>query len=484
MDRTTARVGVLAFVLAAAFCVAATASGATGRIQVSPVVDVSRDQLSQNETPLAVNPANPQNLLTGANDWNYNDGCAMNASFDGGRSWTPTLPNGFLPGVTKFTNDPNVPGTGVYDAGGDPVIGFGPDGTAYFVCQAFDLGGGGGNSGHQIALLANRSTDGGRTWLTKGLTQITTWQGNGVTKGSNGQFADHESMHVDNSATSKYNGAIYVTWAQFSGNVNSDVYVSVSRDGARTFSRPVLVTSSNVKNNQDQRIVTAPDGTAYLTFDNSVNGKKNLVLFVSKSTDGGQTWSAPTQFGSVNNAVCLFPPDCFNISGNPFRAGGTYPAPTYDPLRNRLDVIYADIVDGKAQIFFTWANASDLTRWSMPTVVAAGGGDRFQAELSSAPNGRIDVSFYDRSYSNNTQVDMTYATSSDGGQSWRSARVSSASFDPYDWGVPSSSALGRRPFIGDYNGIVSTATTAGLTWTGVAPPAPYNLEIDYATVTP
>jgi hypothetical protein len=48
--------------------------------------------------------------------------------------------------------------------------------------------------------------------------------------------------------------------------------------------------------------------------------------------------------------------------------------------------------------------------------------------------------------------------------------------------VPGGAA--PRPFIGDYNGIASTPTTAHLTWTGVADPVPYNLEIDYATVTP
>ncbi|HMG94699.1 MAG TPA: hypothetical protein VK565_00265, partial [Gemmatimonadaceae bacterium] len=75
------------------------------------VVDVGNDTTAQNETPIAVNPTNPQNFIVGANDWNYNDGCAVNASFDGGKTWTPTVPNGFLPGVTKYTNDPRVPGT-------------------------------------------------------------------------------------------------------------------------------------------------------------------------------------------------------------------------------------------------------------------------------------------------------------------------------------------------------------------------------------
>src|SRR5437764_7906774 len=104
------------------------------------VADVGNDTTAQNETPIAVNPANPQNFIVGANDWNYNDGCAVNATFDGGRTWTPTLPSGFLPGVTKFTNDPNVPGTGAYDAGGDPAVAFSPNGrVAYYVCQAFDF---------------------------------------------------------------------------------------------------------------------------------------------------------------------------------------------------------------------------------------------------------------------------------------------------------------------------------------------------------
>src|SRR5438093_13501887 len=112
------------------------------------VVNVSNDRTAQNETPIAVNPVNPDNLITGNNDWNYNDGCGVNASFDGGKTWTPTLPNGFLPGVTKYTNDPDVPGTGAYDAGGDPTIAFSPDGsTAYYVCQAFNF-----TSPYQIAL--------------------------------------------------------------------------------------------------------------------------------------------------------------------------------------------------------------------------------------------------------------------------------------------------------------------------------------------
>jgi hypothetical protein len=114
--------------------------------------------------------------------------------------------------------------------------------------------------------------------------------------------------------------------------------------------------------------------------------------------------------------------------------------------------------------------------------VAPGAGDQFGAELSVAPNGRLDLAFNDRRYSGNTLDDVTYATSSDGGATWRTARVTSSGFDPSQWGVPSGT--GFRPFIGDYNGIASTATSAEITWTGVSDPAPLNLDIYAATVTP
>ena len=461
-------------VLAAA-ALAGLSAGAAAAITVSPVVDVSRDQTSQNETPLAINPANPANMITGNNDWNYNDGCGVNATRNGGRKWTPTLPNGFLPGITKFTNDPNVPGDGAYDAGGDPTIAFSPDGSiAYYVCQAFNF-----TSPYQIALLLNRSTDGGFTWQHHGLVTVSTFNGNGQTKGSNGKFPDHENVHVDPT-----NGYVYVTWAEFSGvqGTHSPVYVAVSHDQGNTFTLN-KVTAGPVRNNQDQRVVTDEHGNAYLVFDNGVQGGKGTVFYVSKSTDGGATWSTPFQLASLVNPVCVFPPYCFNILGGQFRAGGTYPAPAYDAARNRIVVAYADINPFFGQMYVTSAPANDLTNWTTPTAIAAAPADQFMGELGIAPNGRYDASFYDREYTSNQLVDLTYATSSDGGATWSHYRVTRAGFDPSTWGVPSSSAP-FRPFIGDYNGIVSTNAFAGMAFTYVAPPQPFNLEVFFAKATP
>jgi hypothetical protein len=458
------------------------AASASGGPTVNTVVNVTNDTTAQNETPLAVNPRNAQNLITGNNDWNYNNGCGVNASFNGGKTWTKTLPSGFIPGITRFTNDPDVAGTGDGDFGGDPAAAFAPDGTAYFACFSYN--------GTSTMLFLSRSTDGGVTWQAGAhavpsdpLTLVSAFNGQGISKGSNGQFPDHDAMFVGS------DGTIYVTWAQFHGlGSNSPVWISTSRDAGRSFSRPVKVSSGNVRSDQDQRIVTNTDGSvAYVTFDNSIQGGKGTAMFVSKSTDHGQNWSTPFQFAVFTNPVCLFPPSCFNISGGQFRGPGSYPAPAYNAANNRLYVAYADIdVDGIAKIFITSASANNLTNWTPRTVVGrAPTGDRFAAELGIAPSGRIDVAFYDRSYTSNTMVDLTYATSSDGGASWRSVRVSRSSFDPSAYGVPAGSSV--RPFIGDYNGIVSLANTAGMTWTGVGKTfgtLPTNLEIFFASVSP
>ena len=463
----------IAVVLLALFVLVGPASAAGGKIAISPVVDVSRDQLSQNETPIAVNPANPANLITGANDWNYNDGCAVNASSDGGKTWTPRSRTASCP-VSRSSRttrtsrararttreairpSPSAPTARSRTTSARPSTS--PRRTTSRCCS-------------------NRSYDGGFTWQQTGLVQISTFQGNGTTTGSNGKFADHENIHVDPT-----NGNVYVSWAEFSGlhGTHSPVFVAASHDQGDTWTLN-KVTAGNVKNNQDQRVVTDASGNAYLVFDNGVNGGKGLtVLYASKSTDGGATWGAPVQFATLTNPVCVFPPGCFNISGGQFRAGGTYPAPAFDNAHNRLDVLVADIRGPYAQMYL-YSLRPDLTL-DFTTQIPGGAGDHFMGELSAAPNGRLDASYWDRSYSANALVDLTYATSADGGHTWRQARVTPAGYDPSQWGVPAGS--GFRPFIGDYNGIASTNTTAYMTWTGIASPQPYNLEIEFATATP
>jgi len=163
--------------------------------------------------------------------------------------------------------------------------------------------------------------------------------------------------------------------------------------------------------------------------------------------------------------------------------------PAFDPTTQRLYVAYTDIVGGLAQILLTYANVADITKWTTPAIVAPASGDRINVELSVEPSsGRLDIMTNDRSYTGNTLFDVSYITSSDGGNTWTTRRVTKQSWDPAQYGVPCGScASGVRPFIGDYDGIVSLPGSAAMTWTGPGKTFglyPTNLEVFFASVAP
>ena len=69
-------------------------------------------------------------------------------------------------------------------------------------------------------------------------------------------------------------------------------------------------------------------------------------------------------------------------------------------------------------------------------------GDRLNVEMSiDRASGRIDFISEDRSYSNNTLVDITYGKSFDQGTSFATQRVTRAGYDPALYGVPSGSGF-------------------------------------------
>jgi len=106
-----------------------------GSIPVTQPVNVTHDLFADNEESLGMNGSGT--LLAGAwNDFDFNDGCGFAFSTTGGSSWAPRT---FVPGFTKFTNDPSVPGTGSFDVAGDPSVAWNPKFHTFdVVCQAFD----------------------------------------------------------------------------------------------------------------------------------------------------------------------------------------------------------------------------------------------------------------------------------------------------------------------------------------------------------
>jgi hypothetical protein len=94
----------------------------TVSVTVTAPVNVTHDLFADNEESLGMNGSGM--LLASAwNDFDFNDGCGFSFSVTGGTTWAPRT---FVPGFTRFTNDPNVPGTGSFDVAGDPSIAWNP----------------------------------------------------------------------------------------------------------------------------------------------------------------------------------------------------------------------------------------------------------------------------------------------------------------------------------------------------------------------
>lgn len=112
------------------------------------------------EPMIAVNPRNPDNLVGVWQQDRWSDGGARGlltgTSFDGGRTWTRTAA-----AFTRCSGGKSANG-GDYERASDPWISFAPDGTVHQVALA--LIGQESQPGSVSAILASRSADGGRTW--------------------------------------------------------------------------------------------------------------------------------------------------------------------------------------------------------------------------------------------------------------------------------------------------------------------------------
>jgi hypothetical protein len=456
---------------------AVAAPAATG---VTAPLDVTRDQFANNEESLGMSPDG--SLLAGAwNDWEFNDGCGFSYSTNGGASWAPET---FVPGLTQFTNDPAVPGTGGFEVAGDPSVAYNPKfGTFDVVCQAFN-----GSPPFEIQLLAttfdpakaNPSADvnfsygtavGGAPAWTRPAT-VTTGHSNGTQKGSNGQFPDHESIAVDTGRGPGHHfDRLFVSWAEFNGLGRSPINLAYSDDDGRTWTGPIRVSDQGHQFDQDARPSIGPDGTAYVTWVNGPNetSLKNNVVMASMSTDGGNTWSPSVTAAPI---VAPIPGQLPNSQYRVFTDAWS----AVDQASGKLVVGYTDRQSGAANIYAVHTlRAGDLSSWSAPVRVKASANQQFFPWLSSAPGGRVDLVFYDRSCDPaDTRNCVTLASTSDSGQTWGITPLTRKGFDGDAF--QACLAFVEPPdcgsfFLGDYIAVASTDSVAQVLWTGNGPRA-------------
>lgn len=188
-------------------------------------------------------------------------------------------------------------------------------------------------------------------------------------------------------------GNIYAVWDSYLPS-NQDIFISKSTDGGVTWSFPFDV-SNNSGNSYHSTIFIDAGNNVHLVWADETPG--NVEIFYSKSTDGGVTWSAAA-----------------NVSNS---AGTSYvPAIAVDSSNN-VHVVWFDDMLGNFDIFYS--NSTDGgTTWSPAVDVSNTGDFSGGPRIAIDSNRSLHVVWLDATPGN---YEIFYSKSTDGGTTWSAA---------------------------------------------------------------
>lgn len=393
-----------------------------------PNVQASGGPRVVNEDPLATNLANPKQLLTGGNDYNCSNIQGFYSSNDGGSTWTRTC----------------LPGSG---GEGDPIVGYDLKNVAYA----------GGIQNNNVVVAS--STNNGQSWGTPVI----------ATSALLGYLADKPWLEVDTNPGSPFVNALYISVTQFDASSNSEISVSHSNDGGKTWTTTVVDTKQIYPNSVDQfsDLAVGADGTVYVSWLRCpANGPAGdcggtvSKLLLSKSTDGGNTWSK-----ELTVATPTLVPDFCNCAFY-----GSLPNTSERVSNIASNAVFGSGSTAKVYLsFYTWsgsqmqvmvaASSDGGNTFGKPVrVTSSTKGDEFFQWINLAKNGAVGVSWLDRRNDpNNLKYQPFVAVSTNGGVSFRSGAISTTMSNPLNDGFGGS-------FMGDYRCHVFNNRTMIAVW--------------------
>ncbi len=379
------------------------------------------------EPSIAVNPANPQQVVAA-----FQDNAHIAYSVDGGRHWQ--LAAGIEP--------PN------YRVSGDVSVTFDNEGRAYICYIAFDKLGTFNYWGHNSSrngIYVRRSPDGGATWEAQDI--AATEQPDQVTV----PWEDKPYIIADMGRGS-HAGNLYIGWTRWTLTDSQILFVR-SMDHGKTWSKPVEIDSVRGLPRDDNGAIegfagaVAPDGTLYAVWTDG-----NHVVFTT-SHDGGATFSHTRNI--IDTAPTMFALQAVS------RANG-FAQIAIDPRGGakggRLYLTWSDYRNGDVDVFCS-TSADHGETWSPAVRVnndpSHNGADQFFQWMAIDPaDGAVYVVFYDRRGDpKNRQQIVALARSTDDGRTFRN----------YAWMDQPFDAQGV--FMGDYNGIAALNGRVYGVWT-------------------
>ena len=396
---------------------------------------------ARSESAVSVNPRNAANIVGASKKFTnphlYEFTLAAYSSFDGGQTWAEAPPLQLEPGWGGVS---------------DPTLAWDGAGNVYLVALPFAPG-----ASSQIGIAVYRSTDGGRTFGSPLLIH-------------SAPLDDKQWAAADTSPSSPFHGRVYAVW----DNGTQPSFARTLDNGASWTGTAGNAAGAPIGSGSfAPQVSVGPQGTVYVAW---IAGQFGHTIMLTKSTDGGDTFSTPA--AAVTDLTPLTSPPLPHPGQFPELPGATFRVLTVPALTagsgNTVVLAWADLREGTTRIYYTYSHDGGASWPAGPTGrplrgSGSGAGQQdFHPQLARRPDGSIGCAFYSfgpKWSGGPSLIDVELATSHDSGNSFGGAqRVTDRSWDPAI-DAPWSHGQSNTTFIGEYFGLDGSARGWSVFWT-------------------
>ncbi len=429
-----------------------TASFAGSPYKVGPTVTPT-STIPEAEEHIAVAPTSSSTLVAAISDFSRTvppppagvvgfNTTKYAVSTDNGAHWTENFVPEAVASQLLATRDGQL-----WEANSDPVVAIDKAGRVY-LASLYIINETGTGEGFYVCL----STVANVAFSAQSCVPVAT-----NTLPGNTNIEDKEWITVDNSS-SRFSGNVYASWSHFTGCVNGIVVTnctsdhivfSRSTDHGQTWSAPMRISPPEQDNAvQGSQVAVGPDGTLYLAYEAFFTGSQ-VEHFITKSSDGGQTFAPVQAVQPIFNDVTFTSDYRKNSFPNLVVSPVASQAFIYDvyadqPLGNAFVEVVRSVTPGS----FTFTAPQHINDTDL--------GQHFMPAATADSKGTLHVSWFDtrNSPANNDLYDIFASFS----------RNSDNTFSPNARVTTTLSDSGTNGFIGDYAGVAAAAGFAHPVW--------------------